>query len=202
MIRLPDDVREEALAHVYAEFDRLKWEQVPPGERGAVYVELIADESFSRLLAPYFDTAQMRVWLKDSAAKEYPRALEGIGPAASHTKRGYPGPSVIVSATLGLDWSVVTDSIEQKPMRCQVMSAAGEAAVLIWGPQRMLSNLHWAASVARVAGEQRVVVAVTRHTMAKPAASEWVRVQALCDLIGVEAHSVMYMPRTIDAVGN
>mgnify|MGYP000367291146 CR=1 FL=1 len=43
MSRLPDDVKNEALAYVYAEFDRRKWEQVPSGDRGAVYAELIAD---------------------------------------------------------------------------------------------------------------------------------------------------------------
>lgn len=202
MARLPDDVKEEALAYCYAEFDRRKWEQMPSGERGAVYADLIADEQFSGLLAPYLKTEEMRVWLKDSAAKEYPRALEGIGHAAGHTKRGYPGPGVIVSATLGRDWSVVESSIEQKPMRCRVVSAANESAVMIWGPQRMLSNLHWAASVARVAGEQRVVVAVTRPTMAKPAEAEWARVRALCELISVEAYSVMYAPRTIDAAAH
>lgn len=202
MSRIPDDVKDEALAYCYAEFDRRKWEQVPSGKRGAVYADLIADEQFSGLLAPYLKAEDIRVWLKDSAAKEYPRALEGIGSAARHTNRGYPGPSAIVSATLGQAWSVVEDSIEQKPMRCRVVSAANESAVLIWGPQRMLSNLHWAASVARVAGEQRVVVAVTRPTMAKPAEAEWARVRALCELIGVEAYSVMYAPRTIEAVAN
>lgn len=199
MSRLPDDVKDEALAYVYAEFDRRKWEQVPSGDRGAVYAELIADERFSGLLAPYLKPEDMRVWLKDSAAKEYPRALEGIGPAARHTKRGYPGPGAIVAATLGEGWSVVQDSIEQKPMRCSVVSAAGESTVLIWGPRRMLSNLHWAASVARVEGAERVVLAVTRPTMAKPPAVDWLEVKALCELIGVEAFSVMYAPRTIEA---
>ena len=167
MIRLPDDVKEQALAYCYAEFDRRKWEQVPPGERGTVYADLIADEGFARLLTPFFSPAQMRVWLKDSAAKEYPRALEGIGSAARHTKRGYPGPGVIVSAILGDVWSVETDSVKQKPMRCQVVSTIGERAMLTWGPRRMLSNLHWAASAARVEGEERVVVEVTSPTMAR-----------------------------------
>ena len=55
-------------------------EQVSPGERGAVFDGLVADPRFSEPLRPFLTPAQQRVWLKDSAAKEYPRALEGIGP--------------------------------------------------------------------------------------------------------------------------
>ncbi len=197
MIRLPDDVKDAALAYCYAEFDRLKWEQVPPGKRGAVYDELIADEGFSKLLKPHMKTEAIRVWLKDSAAKEYPRALEGIGSSAKYTKRGYPGPGVIVESTLGAGWSVVDGSIEQKPMRCRVEKADGDEAVLIWGPNRMLGDLHWAASAARVDGAERVVVAVTRPTMTRPTSAEWDRVEALCALIGAQAYSVMYAPRAI-----
>lgn len=195
MLKLPDEVRDQALAYAYAEFDRRKWEQVPSSERGAVFDELVADEKFRKLLRAYCTPAQMRVWLKDSAAKEYPRALEGIGPTARYTKRGYPGPGVIVAATLGTDWSVVPDSIDQKPMRCQAVNGAGEKADIIWGPRRVLRDLHWAASSARVEGDERIAVVVTRPTMAAMTELEWERVQSLCDLIGAEAYSVMYAPR-------
>ncbi|MBS9371062.1 hypothetical protein [Rhodococcus sp. B50] len=197
MTRLPDEVRDEALAYVYAEFDRRKWEQVASSERGGVFDKLIADEQFSELLRPYYTPAQMRVWLKDSAAKEYPRALEGIGPTARYTRRGYPGPSVLVTATLGADWTVVPDSIEQKPMRCQAVSAAGDEAVVVWGSYRVLRDLYWAASGARVEGEGRVAVVITRPTMTALHDAEWARVRSFCALIGVEAFSVMYAPRAL-----
>lgn len=199
MIRLPDDVKDEALAYTYAEFDRRKWEQVASSERGAVFDELVADEEFCKLLRPYCTPAQMRVWLKDSAAKEYPRALEGIGPTARYTKRGYPGPGIIVAATLGTDWSVVPDSIEQKPMRCRAVSMAGEEAEFVWGPHRVLRDLHWAASAARVEGEERIAVVITRPTMTSLAEAEWERVQSLCALIGAEAYTIMYAPRAVAA---
>ena len=58
----------------------------------------------------------------------------------------------------------------------------------------------WIAAIAAVG-----VVAgcggstVTRPTMAKPQAADWSHVEALCELIGVEAFSVMYAPRTVEA---
>lgn len=195
-MRLPDEVRDAALSYVYEVFDRKRWEQVPASKRGAVYDELVADEGFSAPLRPYATPGQMRVWLKDSAAKEYPRALEGIGPAAGYTKRGYPGPGVIVAATLGAEWAVVGDSIEQKPMRCRVVNSAGEEALMTWGPLRSLRDLYFAASVAKVAGRERVLIAITRPTMTKSPKTDWARVRGLCDLIGAEAFSVMYAPRS------
>ncbi|KXO92242.1 hypothetical protein AXK56_03960 [Tsukamurella pulmonis] len=194
-MRLPDEVRDAALARVYEVFDRKRWEQVPASKRGAVYDELIADEGFTAALRPFATPAQMRVWLKDSAAKEYPRALEGTGPTASYTKRGYPGPTAIVAATLGDEWAVVANSIEQKPMRCRVTSLGGHEALLTWGPLRSLRDLYFAASAAKVDGQERVFIAITRPTMAEPPKGEWDRVCAFCDLIGVEVFSVMYAPR-------
>lgn len=195
-MRLPDEVREAALTYAYAVFDRKRWEQVPASRRGAVYDELLADEKFNALLSPYATKAQMRVWLKDSAAKEYPRALEGIGPTATYTKRGYPGPGAIVAATLGADWAVLADSVDQKPMRCRVINSSGEEAVMTWGPQRSLRDLFWAASAAKVAGEQRVLVVNTRPTMTEPSKDEQDRVRNFCELIGAESFSVMYAPRS------
>ena len=90
-MRLPDEVREAALEYAYRVFDRRRWEQVAAGERGAVFDELVADQTFSGPLRPYMTEGQIRVWLKDSAAKEYPRALEGIGGTAQFTPRRYPG---------------------------------------------------------------------------------------------------------------
>jgi hypothetical protein len=137
------------------------------------------------------------VWLKDSAAKEYPRALEGIGPTAKYTKRRYPGPEVIVRASLGDEWKVVPASIEQKPMRCRAAAESGEEAIVVWGPLRSLRDLYWAASGARVDGAGRVAVVITRQTMAALPTAKWVRVNSLCALIGVEAYSVMYAPRSV-----
>ncbi|WNG93674.1 hypothetical protein [Mycobacterium sp. ITM-2016-00318] len=197
MLRLPDEVREEALAYAYEVFDRRRWEQVSAGERGAVFDEMVIDVGFSEPLRPFLTPAQMRVWLKDSAAKEYSRALEGIGPTARYTKRRYPGPDVIVRATLGNNWSVVPGSVEQKPMRCRAVNKSEQEATLTWGSYRGLRDLHWAASIARVSGEQRVAVVITRPTMAALPADQWARVESVCALIGVDAFSVMYAPRAV-----
>lgn len=199
MLRLPDKVREQALAYAYEVFDRKRWEQVAPGERGVVFDDLISDARFSEPLRPFLTPAQMRVWLKDSAAKEYPRALEGIGPTARYTKRRYPGPDVIVRATLGDDWTVAPNSVEQKPMRCRAFGKSGQEATITWGSFRNLRDLHWAASGARVDGDQRVAVVITRPTMSALPADRWARVESLCGLIGAEAFSVMYSPRAVEA---
>lgn len=197
-MRLPDDVREAALEYAYKVFDRRRWEQVPAGERGAVFDELVADPSFGGLLRPYLTQGQIRVWLKDSAAKEYPRALEGIGGTAAFTPRRYPGPDAIVKAALGEGWSVVNGTIEQKPMQCRVAGPAGEILTLIWGPLRGLRDLHWAASRVRALGPGgRVVISLTRPSMVPLAADDWNTAQLLCELIGVELYSVMYAPRVV-----
>ena len=140
---------------------------------------------------------QIRVWLKDSAAKEYPRALEGIGGTAQFTPRRYPGPDAIARAALGVEWTVVAGSIEQKPMRCKVRGPRGESVTLFWGPLRGLRDLHWAASRLRALSTGQVAIAITRPSMAPLPADEWTNAKALCELIGVDLFSVMYAPRAV-----
>ena len=195
-MKLPDEARERALALAYEEFDKHRWEQAPPGERGAVFEALTADPAFSDLLRPYLSTAQMRVWIKDSAAKEYPRALEGVGRTAQFTKRRYPGPEAIARSALGDGWTVVGGSVKTKPMRCDLVGVDGERKLLLWGPVKGLRDLHWAASGVRAAGGGRVGIALTRPSMAPVPDDEWKRAQSLCDLIGADLYSVMYVPRT------
>lgn len=196
-MRLPDEVREAALAYAYRVFDRRRWEQVAAGERGAVFDELVADQTFSGPLRLYLTDGQIRVWLKDSAAKEYRRALEGIGGTAQYTPRRYPGPDAIAHAALGAEWDVVSGSIEQKPMRCTVTGPSGEFVTLFWGPLRGLRDYYWAASRIRALSEGRVAIAVTRPTMAPLPAEGWTNAKALCDLIGVDLFSVMYAPSAV-----
>ncbi|MEE4025059.1 hypothetical protein V1Y59_18385 [Gordonia sp. PKS22-38] len=199
MSKLPDDIKDQALRYAYAVFDRRRWEQVPASQRGAVFDELVADAKFSEPLRPYLTAAQMRVWIKDSAAKEYPRALEGVGSASQYTTRRFPGPEAIVGATLGEDWAVIAESVEQKPMRCRAGGPTGDEALLAWGPYRILRDLYWAASGARLAGENRVGIVITRPTMACLSNDDWEHVQGLCGLIGAEPFSVMYAPRSLPA---
>ncbi len=196
-MKLPDEVREAALEYAYRVFDRRRWEQVAAGERGAVFDELVADRTFSGPLRPYMTEGQIRVWLKDSAAKEYPRALEGIGGTAQFTPRRYPGPDAIVQAALGVEWTVAAGSIEQKPMQCKVKGPQGESVTLFWGPLRGLRDLHWAASRVRALSTGRVAIAITRSSMTPLPADEWTSAKALCELIGVDLFSVMYAPRAV-----
>lgn len=197
-MRLPDEVREAALAYAYRVFDRRRWEQVAAGERGAVFDELVADEKFGGLLRPYLTEGQIRVWLKDSAAKEYSRALEGVGGTAQFTPRRYPGPQAIAQAALGAGWTVTAGSVEHKPMRCTVTGPKGGSITLFWGPLRGLRDLHWAASRVRALSLGQVAIAITRPSMAPVAADEWTHANALCELIGVDLYSVMYAPRAVD----
>lgn len=190
-------MREAALEYAYRVFDRRLWEQVAAGERGAVFNEMVADQAFSGPLRPYMTEGQIRVWLKDSAAKEYPRALEGIGGTAQFTPRRYPGADAIVQAALGVEWTVAAGSIEQKPMRCKVRGPKGGSVTLFWGPPRGLRDLHWAASRVRALGAGRVAIAITRPSMTPLPSDEWTNAKALCELIGVEVFSVMYAPRNV-----
>ncbi|WP_189349619.1 hypothetical protein [Zhihengliuella salsuginis] len=192
-------MREEALAYAYRIFDHRRWERVPTSERGAVFNELVADPEFGGPLHPYMTDGEIRVWLKDSVAKEYPRALEGIGGTAKFTARRYPGPSAIIHAALGVEWTVVSGTIEQKPMRCEARGPNGDSVTVFWGPLRGLRDLHWAASRARVLGTARVAIAITRPSMRPLPAGEWSDVEALCNLIGVNSYSVMYAPRTVNS---
>jgi len=82
-------------------------------------------------------------------------------------------------------------------MRCLVVNDAGEQALLTWGSLKGLRDLYFAASAAKVAGEKRVLVVITRPTMSKPSKEDWERVVGFCSLIGAEAHSVMYSPRAV-----
>lgn len=192
-------MREAALRYAYREFDSRCWEQVAAGERGAVFNELVTDQTFSGPLRPFMTEGQIRVWLKDSAAKEYPRALEGIGGTAQFTPRRYPGPGAIVQAALGAEWTVSVGSIEQKPMRCQIRSSQGESITMFWGPLRGLRDLHWAASRVRALTTGRAAIAITRPSMRPLPADEWMNAKALSELIRVDLFSVMYAPRAVNS---
>ena len=196
-MRLPDEVRKRLSSTPTGSSTDAAGEQVAAGERGAVFDVLVADQSFSGPLRPYMTEGQIRVWLKDSAAKEYPRALEGIGGTAQFTPRRYPGPGMrsFRPRRRSVDRRRRVDRAETDAMHCQ--GARRGLRHAIPGPAPWPRDPDWAASRVRALSTGRVAIAITRPTMAPLPADEWTNAKALCELIGVDLFSVMYAPRAV-----
>src|SRR5688572_301489 len=110
MSTMPAAVRREVIEELYRQLDALRWESLPAPQSTAAYAKFVADPLIGGKLAPYMAESKVRVWIKDGPAKEYRRALEGIGSFAEFTSRAFPGPQVLVSSALGEGWSVVPGS--------------------------------------------------------------------------------------------
>lgn len=188
MARIPDQLRREVIAELYRCFDDLKWEERTQPERSSIYQRLVEDPGIGGRLASHIPVDRIRVWIKDGPAKEYRRALEGVGPYASFTRRRTAGAEGVVEAVLGNDWAVVDGSVGEKPMRCTA-ERGGSRRLLVWGPETSLKELFWHAAmhVAEHGADDSPLIVVTRRGNAPVDTALWRRATRLAELIGCDA---------------
>lgn len=188
---IPDQVRREVIAELYERFDEIGWEERTLAERSAIYQRLVDDPAIGGRLEPHIPLDRVRLWIKDGPAKEYRRALEGVGPYARFTKRRAVGPPGVVDAVLGADWAVVGGSVGEKPMRCHV--ELGDARrLVIWGPEPSLKELFWHAAVHLLTDtdDEDPLIVITKRGNAPLDATLWRRAKALGELIGCDVAQV------------
>ena len=192
MAKPPQAVREKVIAALYAEFDSLQWEQLATKDKSEAYERFLTSPEVGGSLDPYMDPGVIRVWIKDGPAKEYGRALEGVGSYAKHTRRTYPQPQDAIKKFLGNEWSLTPDSLADKPMRCEARTEDGERRFVLWGPFAALKELVWHALLHKLkAPKPNLLVVVTRPTIAPLQNEQRKQAEAMCQLIGADFKSIV-----------
>jgi hypothetical protein len=193
MAKVPSDMRTAVIEELVRQLDAARWEEMPPSAASEMYGRFVKDPKIGGRLLPYMPAEKVRVWIKDGPAKEYRRALEGIGPIASFTNRAYPGPESVVRLALGDQWSPKPDTLEEKPMRCFAENSAGQLMFVIWGPLSALQGLIWNSCLIRAEDSSKpITVVVTKPNSAPLPANEWNLVKSLCDIVGADCKQVTY----------
>lgn len=191
MAKIPDNLRHEVIKTIYERLDFLHWEQLQDDERSEQYAAFVEDPVIGGKLLPYKDESGIRVWIKDGPAKEYRRAIEGVGSYAKYTVRQLTGASDLVDQALGRGWTVVPHSIQHKPMRCDAVHEDGRRITALWGPESSFKDLYWHASMTRTdAPGVEIVIIIAKLVTAPLPPAAWNRYCQLAKLIGVMCHQV------------
>ena len=191
---IPDEVRAEAYVELARQFDELRWEEVSAQTASSMYNRFVKDKRIGGLLSPFMPENRIRVWIKDGPAKEYRRALEGVGPMASYTSRAYPGPSAIIESALGSGWELEQGTLEEKPMRCVARDRQDQMMRLVWGPPTALKEIFWNASLVRAKVPlDPLTIALTKPSSAPLSPLEWELARQLAELIDVDCAQVTYV---------
>jgi hypothetical protein len=189
---VPPKVREAVLLELVRQLDEVRWEELGSSDTSAWYTRFVRDENIGRRLSVYMSDVEIRVWIKDGPAKEYRRALEGRGSYAQYTSRAFPGPEIIVRGALGNGWSLIADSVEEKPMRCLAKSG-DQMKFLIWGPTKSLKDLVWQATVTLAENPQTAItLVITRSSATRLTGDSWSLAERLSNVIGVDCKQVTY----------
>ncbi|GAB3652965.1 hypothetical protein GCM10027596_02730 [Nocardioides korecus] len=196
MAAIPDDVRAEVLAELARQFDAARWEEISSNAASEMYDRFVKDPLVGGRLAPYLPADKVRVWIKDVPAKEYRRALEGIGTLTQYTSRAYPGPESVVRLALGDEWVPRMDTLQEKPMRCFATDPSGQSMFVIWGPFSSLQGLIWNSCLLRARDPlEPITVVVTKPSAASLPPDEWSLVQSLADIVDADCKQVTYAVR-------
>jgi hypothetical protein len=187
MANVPPHLRREVIDLLYSHMDRLRWDEMTHRDKSDAYERFVTDPEVGGRLAPYLGSDRIRVWIKDGPAKEYGRALEGVGVYASYTTRMYPGPEQFVAQVLGREWMVREGSVDDKPMRCWAETHHGSVRYVIWGPASGLKDLIWQAVVHRAQHrDSQPIVVVTSRGMVPLSTSLRDQAERMCHIVGAE----------------
>ncbi|MGW5193511.1 hypothetical protein ACWEOO_29965 [Kribbella sp. NPDC004138] len=193
MAAIPSEIRTEVISELVRQFDAARWEEVSAHVASEMYDRFVKDPKIGGRLAPFMPAEKVRVWIKDGPAKEYRRALEGIGPIASFTTRAYPGPESVVRRALGDHWVPRQDTIEEKPMRCFAEDPKGRSMFVIWGPLSAVQGLIWNSCLIRANdASEPITVVVTKPNNAPLPADDWNLVEALSNVVKADCKQVTY----------
>lgn len=193
MATIPENFRQAVIQELYHRFDTLRWEQLSNTERSVEYARFVENPKIGGVLYRYLNAGDIRVWIKDGPAKEYRRALQGVGPYAAFTARRTPGPDHVVKAALGPEWSADMDSVSDKPMRCWARHTEKQGRFLIWGDSGSLKELIWHAVIfCTEHPETSPTLVITRPSTAPLSAEVWTQVQEMAAVVGADVAQVTH----------
>jgi hypothetical protein len=192
-MKIPPEVREEVLAELARQFDTARWEEVSGAAASEMYDRFVKHPDIGGRLRPFMPDAKIRVWIKDGPAKEYRRALEGVGPIARYTSRSYPGPDAIVKSALGSNWFARAETVEEKPMRCFAEGGDEKSSFVIWGPLSALQGLVWNSCLLRAYDpRQSITIVITKPNSTPILGDEWGLVERLAKIVNADCRQVTY----------
>lgn len=160
MSELPEAIRVEVIEELYRQADELDWELLSITEKKLQYRKWIEDSRVGGRLRTFFDDHRMGTWIKDTPMKEYARAQEGFGSMARYCKTRFPGPEYLIARALGETWTVVPNSVGEKPMHCLATEGQTKRYVC-WGRPNTFRDLAWAAINKAVSMSTRPLIIVT-----------------------------------------
>lgn len=193
MATVPSSVRQAVIQALYERFDALRWEQLSNSERSVEYARFIENPKVGGALDRYMSAGDIRVWIKDGPAKEYRRALQGVGSYARFTTRRTPGPDEVVKSALGEEWSADVNSLAEKPMRCWARHPEQMGRFLIWGDASSLKELIWHAVLFRTEHSESVpTIVITKPSAAPVNVETWNQVREAAEVVGAEVAQVTH----------
>ncbi|QKW33290.1 hypothetical protein HUT06_03975 [Actinomadura sp. NAK00032] len=160
MSELPEEIRAEVIKELYRQAEELDWELLSSTEKKLQYRRWIDDPRIGGALRPFFDDHRIGTWIKDTPMKEYARAQEGFGAMARYVRSRFPSPEQLIARTLGERWSVVPDSVDDKPMHCLASDGQTQRYVC-WGRPKTFRDLTWAALNQAVDTGTKPLIVVT-----------------------------------------
>lgn len=167
---LPKHVDEAVCRRLFDDMRSMGWETLSSVERTQQYEKWVGDPEVGGRLTAFMSEAGARVWIKDGPAKEYQRALAGIGKYAVYADADQSRVSEIVHHALGSGWQVQPASLRIKPLRVTASQEENDS-VVTWGPARDLKHLVWAALTAQADGDAREWVLVVISSFVRPAST-------------------------------
>jgi len=202
MTRIPTSLRHDVISEIYRQFDEMKWEERTQPERSSAYQRFVDDPKVGGLLAQHIPVEKVRVWIKDGPAKEYRRALEGVGPYSDFTTRFSVGAEGVVAAVLEPGWTILDKSVREKPMRC-IVEHDRRHRLVVWGPDSSLKELFWhiAVHVSERSGvSERPLLVLTKRGNAPIDAAVWRRAESLAGIVDCDVvQTSLGITRKVDA---
>lgn len=193
MATLPEPIRLEIFAELARHFDAMRWEEVSSPAATEMYDRFVKDPKIGGRLAMFMPMEKIRPWIKDGPAKQYRRALEGVGPMAQMTTREYPGPQSVVRLAMGSEWTLRPQTLDVKPMRGLADGPDGKSAFITWGPPSGLQGMVWHACLRRAVSEsQLITIAVTKPNTAPLPDDDWHLALSLGTILRARCEQVTY----------
>lgn len=190
MSQIPTEVREAVIKRLYADAERIDWENLTVAEKTKQYANWLEDEEVGGELLRFKPSEPgVRVWMKDGPMKEYSRAILGVGPNARYVAHPRCTPESVVRATLGTRWTVVPGSVEVKPARCWAGGPEGKR-VVIWGNREDFKYFVFAALELLVSGVEAAIVAVVEAVASPTANAERERMSQIAQRCGIDLRFV------------
>ncbi|MFI6334802.1 hypothetical protein [Streptomyces sp. NPDC050535] len=170
-LALPESLREQLILEIYKQAEEMDWELMSNTHKTAQYRKWIEDECVGGVLLNFAPEKDVRVWIKDVPMKEYARSLEGIGGYVRFVSHRFRGAEEIVRVGLSNGWTVVADSVDEKPNHCYATNGHSKRYVC-WGRPDRVSDLVWASLHIAVHDKERPMIVVTTRDGLDTSAAE------------------------------